>query len=105
MQVTTSVSNAKAQFDEAPAGYTLLALILLSALGFTYWKIELSGFKGTYAPLDLLQALSKEDNILLVDIRQEDEVEDEGILELTRSARGKAVALPLCPVCSYSQRC
>ena len=100
LQVTTSVSEAKAQFDEAPAGYTLLALLVLSGAAFAYWKLELSGFKGTYTPLELLLALNKEDNIVVVDVRQDDEVEDEGILELTRTARGKAVALPVCPVCA-----
>jgi rhodanese-related sulfurtransferase len=99
--VAASLVAAKEAFDDAPAGYTILGVLVLSTIAFAYWKFEYSGFSGSFSPLQLLQTLNKEDNVLVVDVRQEDEVEAAGVIDLKGNARGKAASLPLCPVCPY----
>lgn len=98
LQVAASLVAAKEVFDDAPAGYTIFGVLVLSTIAFAYWKFEYSGFSGSFSPLQLLQTLNKEDNVLVVDVRQDGEVETAGIIDLKGNARGKAASLPLCPV-------
>jgi hypothetical protein len=99
MQVTSAVSEAKARFDSAPLGYTAIALFSLGLVAFGYWKYEYQGVAGFYQdPAQLLVDLGEEDNVLLVDIRQDEDLDSSGLLDLKRAARGKAVHLPYCPV-------
>jgi hypothetical protein len=107
MQVTSTVSAAKSRFDEAPLGYTVIILAALGLLGYAYWKWEYGGLAGTYQdPAQLLLDLGEEENVLLVDVRQDEELDNSGLLDLKRAARGKAVHLPYCPVrCPFTCIC
>jgi hypothetical protein len=94
MQITTEYADAKAAFDEAPEVYLLLLSLALGVVAYGYFRNEYGGFSGIYKPTDLLTALQNEDNIIVVDIREEDEQHGNGVLDLRRKARGKAVSLP-----------
>lgn len=72
--------------------------LALGGVGYAYWRNEYGGFSGIYKPTDLVEALNKEDNIIVVDIRSEEEQEKNGVLDLRRAARGKAVSLPIVEV-------
>ena len=106
MQTSASWAAASDRFNEAPVGYTVLVTLGLAALGFTFWKLEYGGLAGVYKkPEKLLVALNGEDNILVVDVRQDAELERDGMLDLKRQARGKAVHLPYVPVRPHLRAC
>lgn len=98
MQITAEYADVKGAFDEAPEVYLFMLSLLFGTVGYAYYRNEYGGFSGIYKPTDLVEALNKEDNIIVVDIRSEQEQEDQGILDLRRAARGKAVSLPIVEV-------
>jgi hypothetical protein len=98
LQIVTEYADAKASFDEAPEVYLFLFSLLVGAVGYAYYRNEYGGFSGIYKPTELVEALNREDNIVVVDIRSEDEQEANGVLDLRRAARGKALSLPLVAV-------
>lgn len=104
VQINERYSTTKEAFDEAPEVYLFFFLLVFGAIGYTYYRNEFGGFSGIYKPTDLVESLTKEDNILLVDIRSEEEQEEQGVLDLRRSARTKAVSLPIVEVRSIDPR-
>lgn len=98
MQITTEYAGAKTSFDEAPEVYLFLVSLAIGAVTYAYWRNEYGGFSGIYKPTDLVEALTREDNIIVVDIRSEEEQQQNGVLDLRRAARGKAVSLPIVEV-------
>jgi TfoX/Sxy family transcriptional regulator of competence genes len=100
MQISTNYADLRESFQEAPEVYIFLFSLLFGSAGFAYYRNEYGGFSGIYKPTELVEALTKEDNIIVVDVREEEEQEANGILDLRRNARGKAVSLPIVEVCS-----
>lgn len=98
MQITSEYAGAKASFDDAPEVYLFLVSLAIGAVTYAYWRNEYGGFSGIYKPTDLVEALTREDNIIVVDIRSEEEQQQNGVLDLRRAARGKAVSLPIVEV-------
>jgi hypothetical protein len=102
MQISTNYSGLRESFQEAPEVYLFLFSLLFGSVGYAYYRNEYGGYSGIYKPTELVEALTKEDNIIVVDIRNDEEQETNGILDLRRSARGKAVSLPLVEVRLHS---
>lgn len=98
LQIGGNIGAAKAVYDDAPGVYLLLATLAIGSTAYAYWKFEYGGYKGVYRPVDLLEALNREDNVFLVDIRPEEDLKEKGVLDLKRGARGKATHLPLVDV-------
>lgn len=98
LQIGGNIVAAKAVYDDAPGVYLLLATLAIGSTAYAYWKFEFGGYKGVYRPVDLLEALNREDNVFLVDIRPEEDLKEKGVLDLKRGARGKATHLPLVDV-------
>eukprot|EP00892_Ulva_mutabilis_P010963 jgi/Ulvmu1/8239/UM041_0049.1 len=97
-QIGGNIAAAKAVYDDAPGVYLLLALLAIGSSAYTYWKVQYGGYKGVYTPVDLLEALNREENVFVVDIRPEEDLNEKGVLDLKRQARGKATHLPLVDV-------
>lgn len=98
MQIGGNIAAAKAVYDDAPGVYLLLGALAIGSSAFAYWKYEFGGYKGIYSPVDMLEALNREENVFLVDIRPEEDLKEKGVLDLKRRARGKATHLPVVDV-------
>lgn len=98
LQIGDNFVAAKAIYDDAPGVYLLLAALAIGSSAYTYWKFEYGGYKGVYSPVDLLEALNREENVFVVDIRPDEDLKEKGVLDLKRRARGKATHLPLVDV-------
>lgn len=92
------LATYKAKFDEAPTAYTILAVLAVAAASYAYYKAAIEGLRGSPGPEQLFEMLNGENNILVVDVRADEDAQNSGLLDLTRGARGKVVALPPIPV-------
>jgi rhodanese-related sulfurtransferase len=93
-QATGTLAAAQAKFDEAPVGYSALGAAALLATVYAVYKTQYAGVAGRLSPQQLFAVLNEEDNAVVVDVRREDELEKNGVLDLTRRARGKGVSMP-----------
>ena len=98
LQANNLFGKLYGELASAPYAYGTLAIAVLGAASWVVYKWRFEGFAGSLSPVELYAALHDESNIVLVDIRSEEEARKEGVLALTRSARGKGVLLPLTQV-------
>lgn len=99
VQVGAAFASAQDSFNEAPIGYTVLFSLSVALPAYLIQRSVYGGYCGSLSVADLFATLTSEPNVRVIDVRAQIELEDSGVLDLRREARGKGVALAFVQVC------
>jgi hypothetical protein len=94
LQVGRSLGAAKDAIVTAPPIYGVGAALAASGVAYAYYQYQYGGYQGDLSPEALRSALAEENNVFVVDVRPEEVLASDGVLDLRRDERRKATSVP-----------